>query len=151
MRDFCGELREEIRIGGYHNNKSLFKMMTMMTMALHNNRDADDNPGRFSTLEDCVASCGGDRPQERAECHQVERSSLSLQLSLSSLSLSYFSLSSLSSQLSLIRFFNYEHFLSLDFYFFQVECDQREEQLSLARGCRPITKSLSSSSSSSSS
>jgi len=49
------------------------------------------NENRFSTLEDCVASCGGGRPQERAECHQVE-------------------------------------------------CDQREEQLSLARGCRPITK-----------
>ena len=93
-----------------------------------------------------MASCGGDRPQERAECHQVERSSLSLQLLLSSFSLSI-SLSSVSSQLSLIRFFNYDHFLSLDFYFFQVECDQREEQLSLARGCRPITKSQSSPSS----
>ena len=91
-----------------------------------------------------MASCGGGRPQERAECHQVDRSSLSLQLSLSSFSLS-FSLSSLSSQLSLIRFFNYDHFLSLEFYIFQVECDQREEQLSLARGCRPITKSQSSS------
>ena len=26
---------------------------------------------RFSTLEDCVAACGGGQPQERAECHQV--------------------------------------------------------------------------------
>jgi len=49
------------------------------------------NDNRFSTLEDCVASCGGGQPQERAECHQVE-------------------------------------------------CDMREEQLSLARGCRPITR-----------
>ena len=40
--------------------------------------DADDNHHRFSTLENCVASCGGGRPQERAECHQVDRSSLSL-------------------------------------------------------------------------
>ena len=30
VKDSCGELREEMRIGGYHNNKSLFKMMTMM-------------------------------------------------------------------------------------------------------------------------
>ena len=31
VKDFCGESREEMRIGGwYHNNKSLFKMMTMM-------------------------------------------------------------------------------------------------------------------------
>ena len=26
---------------------------------------------RFSTVEDCVAACGGGQPQERAECHQV--------------------------------------------------------------------------------
>ena len=32
VRDSCGELREGMRIGGCHNNKSLFKMMTLLTM-----------------------------------------------------------------------------------------------------------------------
>ena len=30
VKDSCGELREEMKIGGCHYNKSLFKMMTMM-------------------------------------------------------------------------------------------------------------------------
>ena len=35
VKDSCGELREEMRIGGwYHNDKSLFKMTTMTTMML---------------------------------------------------------------------------------------------------------------------
>ena len=34
VKDSCGELREEMRIGGYHYNKSLFKMMKMTLMTI---------------------------------------------------------------------------------------------------------------------
>ena len=34
VKDSCGELMEEMRIGGHHDNKSLFKETTMTTMTL---------------------------------------------------------------------------------------------------------------------
>ena len=72
VKDSCGELRLEMITGhfdgDFENN--------------HNNFDDDHNNwiilvilvillNRFSTLEGCVATCGGEEPQERAECHQV--------------------------------------------------------------------------------
>ena len=72
VKDSCGELRPEMITGHFDDD---FEND-------HNNFDDDHNNwiilvilvillNRFSTLEGCVAACGGEEPQERAECHQV--------------------------------------------------------------------------------
>ena len=75
VKDSCGELRLEMITGdfdGVHDDDENY----------HDNFDDDHNNwiilvilvillNRFSTLEGCVAACGGEEPQERAECHQV--------------------------------------------------------------------------------
>ena len=72
VKDSCGELRLEMITGHFDDD---FEND-------HNNFDEDHNNwiilvilvillNRFSTLEGCVAACGGEEPQERAECHQV--------------------------------------------------------------------------------